>query len=480
MSRFATRHAIIIGGGASGVLLAYQLLQNVDSGFRVTLIERRTVIGRGPAYHTSNPEHVLNVRAANMSALPDDPEHFWRWLSNRAEGPQCPDPYCFVPRRTYGDYLASLIAPLTSSESAPPRLTIVHDQCVDLSEGPAGVAVTLADGSRQVGDVAILATGNDSPIAKLPCDADPWAPPSGAIDKDATVLILGTGLTMVDYVLSLLRDGHGGQIVAMSRRGLLAKAHRRTDTMRIDEREVPFGATASRLLRWLRGRIDTHVVEGRDWRSVIDAIRPYTQRLWQELPLSSRRQFLEHARAWWDVHRHRMAPEVEMRLAQALAAGRLAPVAAKVTGIEPNGAGALVRYRRRGQSESASLQVGVIVDCTGIVKDPRATGNPVIQRLFEQGLARTDALHIGIDIAENCAVIDRNGIASRRLFAVGPLTRAAFWEIVAIPDIRNQCAELALRVAAICDPVVAPPHLPAGHGVALLPTGTMPATTLQD
>jgi uncharacterized NAD(P)/FAD-binding protein YdhS len=480
MSRFAAGHVIIVGGGASGVLLAYQLLQNQEFGFRVTLIERRPEIGRGPAYHTSNPEHVLNVRAANMSALPDDPEHFWRWLSNRAEGPLCPDPYCFVPRRTYGDYLSSLTAPLTSSESGPSRLTVVHGQCVDLDEGPTGVTVALADGSRHVGDVAVLATGNDSPVAKLPCDADPWAPPSSAVDRDTTVLILGTGLTMIDYVLSLLRDGHRGQIVAMSRRGLLAKAHRRTDPVRIDESDVPFGASASRLLRWLRGRVDAHIAKGGDWRNVIDAIRPYTQRLWHELPLASRRCFLEHARAWWDVHRHRMAPEVEMRLAQALAAGRLALVPAKVTGIEPNAAGALVRYRRRGQRDSASLQVGMIVDCTGIVKDPRATGNLVIQRLFEQGLARTDALHIGIDIAEDCAMINRNGIASRRLFAVGPLTRAAFWEIVAIPDIRNQCAELASRLAAICDPVVAPPHLPALNGEAPSPAGTMPATTLQN
>jgi uncharacterized NAD(P)/FAD-binding protein YdhS len=475
MSRFATRHAIIIGGGASGVLLAYQLLQNPEFRFRVTLIERRSEIGRGPAYHTSNPEHVLNVRAANMSALPDDPEHFWRWLSDRAEGPPYPDPYCFVPRRTYGDYLASLTAPLTSGEDLPPRLCIVHGQCVDLSEGPAGIAVTLADGSRHTGDVAVLATGNDSPIAKLPCDADPWAPPSSVVDKDTTVLILGTGLTMIDYVLSLLRDGHRGRIVAMSRRGLLAKAHRRTDAMRIAETDVPFGASTSRLLRWLRARIDAHIGTGGDWRSVIDAIRPYTQRLWHELPLASKRRFLEHARAWWDVHRHRMAPEVEMRLAQAIAAERLALVAAKVTRIEPNAAGALVRYRRRGRRDSASLQVGMIVDCTGIVKDPRATGNPLIQRLFEQGLARADALHIGIDVAEDCAVIDRNGIASRRLFAVGPLTRAAFWEIVAIPDIRNQCAELAARLAAICDPVVTPTHLPMQNVEAPSPAGTIPA-----
>jgi uncharacterized NAD(P)/FAD-binding protein YdhS len=473
MNCSVARHVIIIGGGASGVLLSYQLLQNRESAFRVTLIERRAEIGRGPAYHTSNPDHVLNVRAANMSALPDDPGHFWRWLSNRAEGPLCPDPYCFVPRRAYGDYLASLTAPLTSAESGPPRLTIVHGQCVDLDEGPSSVAVTLADGSRHVGDVAVLATGNESPIARFPCDADPWAPLSAA-DKDATVLILGTGLTMIDYVLSLLRNGHRGQIIAMSRRGLLAKAHRRTDPIRIDEGDVPYGASAKHLLRWLRGRINAHIKKGGDWRSVIDAIRPYTQRLWQDLPLTSKRRFLEHARAWWDVHRHRMAPEVEMRLAEALSAGRLSLVAAKIAGIEPNAAGALVTYRRRGRHEIAELQVGMVVDCTGIVKDPRANGNPVIARLFEQGLVRTDALNIGIDVADDCAVINRNGIASRRLFAVGPLTRAAFWEIVAIPDIRNQCAELATRLAAICDPIIEQAPSEDTSSAA----GTMPLTTL--
>ncbi|MGY4403583.1 FAD/NAD(P)-binding protein [Bradyrhizobium sp. USDA 3315] len=479
MSNFATRHAIIIGGGASGVLLAYQLLQNPEFGFRVTLIERGIEIGRGPAYHTSNPEHVLNVRVANMSALPDDPEHFWRWLSNRAEGPQCPDPYCFVPRRAYGDYLASLITPFTSSESGAPRLTVVHGQCVDVIEGAVGVTVMLDNGPSHTGDIAVLATGNESPVARFPCDADPWAPPSTSADRDATVLILGTGLTMVDYVLSLLRGGHRGQIVAMSRRGLLARAHRRTDPARLDENDVPFGASASQLLRWLRDRINAQMAAGGDWRSVIDAVRPHTQRLWHDLPLASRRRFLEHARAWWDIHRHRTAPEVEMRLTPALASGRLSVVAAKVTDIEPNAAGALVRYRRRGQRDTVSLQVGLIVDCTGIVKDPQATNNPVIQRLFEQGLARADALQIGIDIADDCAVIGRSGIASRRLFAVGPLTRAAFWEIVAIPDIRNQCAELAPRLAAICDPIVDLPELPPLSGNASLPSGTMPATALE-
>jgi uncharacterized NAD(P)/FAD-binding protein YdhS len=448
MNRSAARHAIIIGGGASGVLLAHQLLRNPASDFRVTVIEKRPDIGRGLAYHTGNPEHVLNVRAANMSALPDDPEHFWRWLSAPGtDRPLCPDPYCFVPRRIYGDYIASLIEPLMSGGRAGRDLTIVQGECAAVSESATGVTATLADGTRHGADVAILATGHDTAISRLACHAPSWTPPSAAgVDRGAPVLILGTGLTMVDYVLSLLFDGHQGPIVAMSRRGLLSKAHLRVDPMRIEEAEVPFGTSSARLLRWFRHRIDVHVAGGGDWRSVVDAIRPFTQRLWRELPLASKRRFLEHARAWWDVHRHRMAPLVDARLTQALAAGRLTLMAAKVTDIEPNAGGALVRYRRRGQSQIASMQVGTIVDCTGIVKDPRATTNPVVRSLFDQGLGRVDPLHIGIEIATDCAIVNRDGIPSRRLFAVGPLTRAAFWEIIAIPDIRNQCAELATQL----------------------------------
>ena len=144
-----------------------------------------------------------------------------------------------------------------------------------------------------------------------------------------------------------------------------------------------------------------------------------------------------------------MAPEVEARITHALIDGRLTLMAAKVVGVEPNEAGARVRYRRRGQSEILSMQVGAVVDCTGIVKDPLASANPAVRSMFDRGLARVDPLHIGIDTSADCAIVNRDGIPSRRLFAVGPLTRAAFWEIIAIPDIRNQCAELAAKLAHV-------------------------------
>jgi uncharacterized NAD(P)/FAD-binding protein YdhS len=440
------RHAIIIGGGASGVLFAYHLLRLSRSAFRVTLIEQRPEVGRGLAYHTGNPDHLLNVRAANMSARPEDPDHFWRWLSAN-DGSRCGDRYCFVPRRVYGDYIASLIRPLLSRGDDADGLRILNGECVSIGESAGGVVAELASGAQLAGDVAILATGHDS--RKLPAayHVDPWAPDSAAgIEKDAAVLILGTGLTMVDYVLSLLREDHRGPITAMSRRGLIPKAHRRVPPLRIDEAEVPFGATTSQLLRWFRRRADTHRARGGNWRSVVDGIRPFAQRLWRELPIESQRRFLEHARAWWDVHRHRMAPEVEARIMKALADHRVTLMAAKIVEITPNSGGASVRYRRRGGTRIDTLDVGAIVDCTGIVKDPGTTGSAAVRSLFDQGLARVDPLHIGLEVASDCAIVGRNGLPSRRLFAIGPLTRAAFWEIMAIPDIRNQCAELAERM----------------------------------
>jgi uncharacterized NAD(P)/FAD-binding protein YdhS len=363
-----------------------------------------------------------------------------------------------VPRRVYGDYIASLIGPLVSRGDDADGLRILNSECVSVRENADGVVVELAGGAELGGDTVIFATGHDSRKLPAGCYADAWAPPSTAgIGKDGMVLILGSGLTMADYVLSLLRDGHTGPIVAMSRRGLMPKAHRRVPPLAIDEQQIPFGASASQLLRWLRRLVESHSAQGVNWRSVVDGLRPFTQRLWRELPIDSRRRFLEHARAWWDVHRHRMAPEVEFTISKAVTDHRLTLMAAKIVDISPNHAGATVRYRRRGQFGIENLQVDAIVDCTGIARDPAATGNPVVRSLFDQGLARVDPLQMGLDVAPDCAVINRWGLPSRRLFAVGPLTRAAFWEIIAIPDIRNQCIQLAERMvrnAAISEPAL--------------------------
>jgi uncharacterized NAD(P)/FAD-binding protein YdhS len=444
------KHVIIVGGGASGVLLACHLLRD-KATLRVALIEKRRQIGRGIAYSTCNPNHLLNIRAANMSAFADDPDHFWRWLSERRASsdeiagiPACNDPFCFVPRTIYGDYIAELVQPLLAKNEHDTGLHIVQGECLSVGETRSGVVVRLVDGDCHLADMAVLATGNDATPPCGGCYADPWTlPADSGITPDAKVFILGTALSMVDYVLALLLAGHRGPIVALSRRGLLPHGHRRAETFQFRESDVPFGSSLPELFRWLRICARIHASRRHDWRGVIDGLRPYTQRLWKEMSFKNRRQFNEHARAWWDVHRHRMAPEVETRINEAIRSGQLEIIAGKIDAIEPGDAGAVVRFRRRSKATLERMYVSKIIECRAGVVVPPASVNPVLCNLFAKGLARSDPLRLGLDVTPECELIDQYGIASTQLYAVGPLTRAQFWEIVAIPDIRSQCAQLA-------------------------------------
>ncbi len=474
MPGFSERHAIIVGGGASGVLLAYQLLRQGGAGLHVTLVEKSADIARGLAYRTDNPDHLLNVRAANMSALPDAPDHFWRWLNDRpADLPVDPTPFCFVSRRIYGDYLNDLVKPFLANHTEASRLTRRAGECVRINEASDCVTIGLADGTQIRGDVVILATGHEVAATQSHGQTETHIR-TETTERDA-VLILGTGLTMVDQVLSLRRGGHRGPIVAMSRRGLIPRAHRHIAPLSLRETDIPFGASIGALTRWIRLRIASHCAAGGDWRSVIDALRPFSQKLWRELPAQSRRRFLEHARAWWDVHRHRMSPDIERLIAQAMSEGQLILKAGKVVRIEDRANSTRVIYRPRGKTEHEYLDVSGIIDCTGF-GSANLSANPALRSLLDQGLARPDPLRIGLDISENSAIIRADGTLSPRLFAVGPVTRAAFWEISAIPDIRNQCAKLAGDIAndlvqgrlsrrrpdqtgrykSVCDPQTAP------------------------
>jgi uncharacterized NAD(P)/FAD-binding protein YdhS len=443
---------IIVGGGATGVLLACHLLRNPARQVQVTIVEKSDSAGLGLAYSTRNPQHLLNVRASNMSAFPDQPGHFWNWLTANEfdTGLGCGGDFCFVPREIYGRYLGSLLQTHRAGGSPRQALHVLRGECASLRPTRRGVEVKLTDGSSHAADIAVLATGNEAPPnAHGPCGASPWREPqeSGVAPDDA-VLIMGSGLTMVDYVLSLLGAGHRGPITAISRRGLLPRPHRAIAPLKIEAADVPFGTDISGVLRWLRRVIAHNLGPGQDWRSAVDALRPFTREIWQSWPEPAKRRFLRHARAWWDVHRHRTAPEIDLRLRAAIASGQVNIIAGKVSSITVMPDGATVSYRRRFGTELESMRVAKVVECVGVAVAPQDSANPVLQDLFEQGLIRPDPIGFGLDVTPDCAVIDRHGKPSTKLFAIGPLTRGRFWEIVAIPDIRVQCAELAQRIAS--------------------------------
>ena len=442
------KHVIIIGGGASGALLACHLLREPLEALTVTLIEKRASLGLGTAYSTSHPQHLLNVRASNMSAFADDPGHFQRWLSQRtalAENDHTAG-MIFAPRKVYGQYLSGLLEELDAKHD---RLVTVRGGVSKIEPITRGVSVQTSCGKSIVGDYAVLATGFAETVQDDPAICSPWAQPvSKDLSPDAAVLILGSGLTMVDLVVELRSAGHSGPIFAMSRRGVVSQTHRMSKPISIARQHVPFGASLSTLWRWVRGLAKAEDDAGRDWRSAIDGIRPYTAELWRRLPIDSKRRFLRHARPWWDIHRHRMSPAIASHIAEAQRAGQFTLMASKVTSIKSDGAKATVKYKRRGDTQTRSLDVARVFPCMGVSTNPASCDNAAIQSLLAQGLARPDELALGLDIDESCALRAAAGHASDRIFAVGPITRGAYWEMIAVPDIRLQCAALAKELRA--------------------------------
>jgi uncharacterized NAD(P)/FAD-binding protein YdhS len=435
----------IVGGGASGALMTAHLLKCAGDAVRVTLIEPREQIGRGLAYATENVSHRLNVRASNMSAFPDEPDHFWNWL--RANGHRGEDRFCFVPRLVYGRYLGGLVEDHLR-EPDPQRVCWLREIVTGLSERDGSVILRFSGSETAVFDMAVLCCGHEASETLDAPFVSPWEDPRAwNAARDSTILILGTGLTMVDAAIALSESGHRGPVVALSRRGLLPQAHRRVEPAPISQTELPSPARLASLLGWLRARAREEMQSGGDWRSVVDGLRPHVQAIWRAMPSESRRRFLEHARPWWDIHRHRMAPEAEAKIRTLQESGQLRILPGHLLGVSAQRNGASVSIHTRGSEALVRLEVSRIVSCRGLTSDPRRSSNPLVAQLVAEGHARVDPLGIGLDVNNDCALVDPSGRASERIFAVGPMSQAAFWESIAVPDIRLQAASLARRLS---------------------------------
>ena len=432
---------VIVGGGFSGTLAAINLHRH--GGPRATLIERGPAPASGLAFGAADASHVLNVRASNMSAFPDRPNDFVDWLGRHGEPDQA---RAFVPRPTYGRYLRDLLD--RAIAEAGDRVRVVDGEAVDVTPG----GVTLADGRTIRADKVILAVGNLPPHRPAGLDpvleesaiyrGNPWA--SGTYDglrPDEPVLVLGTGLTMVDVALLLDAHGFTGPIVALSRRGLVPQPHDAPPPPWERISEGPTGITAA-LVAEVRRR-----AAAIGWRNAVDELRPFTQQIWRTASETQRARFLRHLRPWWDIHRHRLAPEVADRLAAMRASGQLTTMAGKASRFSPDGAGAAVEWRPRGSDRLETLRVQRIINCTGLGGNLEGTSDPLLRTLARRGSIRPDAARLGIDVDQQGRVIGADGASNPDLFAIGPLTRGAVWEIVAVPDIRAQAWWLARQLS---------------------------------
>src|ERR1700733_3210010 len=431
----STKTIAIIGGGVSGALTAFHLVRQ-EAQARVILIDQRPDFGLGLAYSTPSLRHLLNVPAGKISALPDQPDHFLNWL--RKNHDPAATEKTFAPRAVFGRYIQSL---LRSTSPLEQEIATV----VDVRPHGSGTVLTLHNGCELRADLVVLATGNFDPallpgITKAAADSglyrhNAWtAETYEGLDPEATVALIGTGLTGVDVVLRLRELGHRGRIIAASRHGIFPNRH--DDYAPRGSSAIPLDtpATCVAFLPALRVVIRA----GAKWRAAVDSLRETTNELWLRLPIQEKKRFRRHLQHRWDVVRHRMAPPIAEVIETELRNGTLEIREGHLQSIDSFPAGAHITLR-----DSESFHADRVINCTGPSMNYRRVPSTLLQNLFKRGLVTSGPLGAGFHCSQDGAVIDADGRTSEIIFNLGPGRLGDLLESIAIPELRQQAVELA-------------------------------------
>lgn len=446
---------LIVGGGFSGAMVAYQLLRR-DPDLDLAIVDSGETLGHGLAYSATSLSQVLNVPAENMSALPEeaDASHFLKWARRNYDSEVLEG--SFLPRVIYGRYLDSLLKEAATRSQR--NLPWLRDQVLTLTRVNGLFRAQLKTGRKVLAKTVVIATGNvppgDPSVPGLTDSATKYFPFSWSqtalegLRGDVGVLLIGAGLTSVDLAIGLASKGFQGTIHMLSRRGCLPQAHRQGQIWPpFWNKESP--KTVRGMLRLIRSQVRAAAEAGVDWRSVIDALRPVTPEIWRSLPENERRRFMRHARPYWEAHRHRVAPEVGAQLSHLIGEGRVQVHAGRIKHYHEEGNLAVVRYRQRRDGQSKVLRVGRVINCTGPEADWRRIDNSLLSSLFAQRLARPDLLFLGLDVDQDGSVLDDRGVASKSLFAIGPVRKGSLWETTAVPELRRQASRLAEHIIRV-------------------------------
>ncbi|WP_420067039.1 FAD/NAD(P)-binding protein [Serratia ureilytica] len=448
-------HIIVIGGGFTGAALAIQLARGAVD---VTVIEPRAAPGYGVAYSTTEPTHRINVPADRMQLADEPAGDFDRWY--RLGGGLVADPQAlwrdgkaYPQRGAFGRYVEERFH--QAAQSGRARLRHLRDRALHLQPQAQGATVITAGGERLWGDYVVLATSHPPPALprqiapELARDArliaNPWAAEAlDEVEPGEALAIVGTGLTMADTVAALHRRGHRGPITAFSRHGLLPRPNA--------EGEYPTWSFAPSAglrdgVRQVRLEVARAARQRVPWQAVLDAVRAQGQRLWQALTPTEQQRFLRHLRAYWDVHRYRLAPQVSTLLAEQQAAGTLQVLAARLRWAERTPQGVRLTILPRQGAERA-LQAQRLLITTGPAHAGLIAASPLLRSLAEQGALRADPLGLGLWVNADSQAIGGDGLANPRLLVAGPAARGRFGELMGLPQVAEHAESVARHLLA--------------------------------
>ena len=444
----------LVGGGFTGAAAAIACLARLERPFRLVVVEPNASLGRGVAYGASYPLHLLNARTRDLSVRASQPGDFLNWAFRQLDqgenhaGLHDGLAHTFLPRQLFGEYVRERF--FEAAEARPDVEVKIVNAVATTCVGGGGHFTLHFDRQEPLeADIVLLATAYGL-TASTPTGAlAPFSviPPARFANAKSLALI-GSGLTMVDVLLSARRHGFQGQVTVISPRGQLPRPHAAKGVVP-HEIGLPRSKRLSGLTAAVAIACAAAEAHGTPWQAIINGLRSSLQDIWRRLPVDEQSRFLRHVRPLWDAHRHRLPLEVHGRLQAEFNEGRAVHLHGRVTKVERDGQGFKLILTRRGSKRAEVMTMDLAFDCTGHRPDLKS---PLISSLVSQGAAREDAHGLGLDVEPNGQVLSKNGAPTRGLFALGPLCQGSLWEIIAVPEIVRQCDAAAQSIAALEQP----------------------------
>lgn len=444
----------IIGGGASGALILINILKYFpDAPVAVKWIEKSGEFGTGTAYSTDKDYHLLNVPANFMGLFHNYANDFFEWLLKKGYAYSEHD---YVPRKIYGDYVKEhLFHALKNNENI--QLELIQGEIIDIEKENEQYILSLQNNKRIKTDSVILAVGNFLPADPVLKNMDysyspnyfrnPWDNEiNHSLKRTDDILIIGTGLTMVDKILDTYHQIHKGKIYAISRNGYLPFTHypcSRHQKYPDYTEELLQASTTQELYSIIRRHIDAGIKSGIDWRVVVDTIRPSLPKIWDGLSLREKKTFLRRVGSLWTVVRHRI-PVICADIIHLLKDKKqLQIVGGRILEIIETDKGFTVAYLDKKELIRKEIQVQKIINCSGPQLNPANTDSLLLKNLLNKGMICVDELGLGLNALHDGRLLDKNNQVVPDFYTIGNGLKGILFESTAIPEIRVQAYNLA-------------------------------------
>lgn len=453
----------IIGGGFSGTMLAVHLMNQNKIPLHIIMINSGYPLSKGVAYSSYSHKHLLNVAAKNMSAFPDNPQHFMQWIKKHEnygvlDAVTLPDMY--LPRNVYGYYLKDIFDSTIRKKPESVEISFVHDEAVDAEMTNGKATVYFSFSPPVTVDKVVIASGNETPdrpnienmafYQSKNYFGNPWQHESvNHLPPEDDVLIIGNGLTMVDVVIGLREKKHKGKIYSLSPNGFKILPHRPVVPYRdlMDELQPPYDLL--KLVKLFRKHVKILRSQNLSAETLVDSMRPLTQTIWQSWTFREKKRFMYHMRHLWGVARHRLPMPIHQQIQQYILDHSLEIVAGRILNITEDENGIDVLFRRKNTRKPDGFTVKRVINCTGPKSDISKVDKPLFRNLISRNIICPDEMKLGINALPDGTIINADGRQSTGFYSIGSLLKGILWESTAVPELRVQAKQLSEKLISV-------------------------------